>query len=89
MSRPVKILLQTTIPYAEDDWNIGRFSLLGDHLRSLRDQDGAPLYEVIARDHEPDETGNDPFIIGLAESDIDEIWLFGVDAGNGLTKGEC
>ena len=32
MKNPVKILLQTTIPYAEDDWHIGRFSLLTEHL---------------------------------------------------------
>jgi hypothetical protein len=89
MGDQVKILLQTTIPYAADDWNIGRFSLLSEHLRSLKDRDGTPLYEVIARNHEPDEAGNDPFLMGLPESDIDEIWLFGVDAGNGLTKAEC
>jgi hypothetical protein len=89
MSKPSKILLQTTIPYAEDDWHIGRFSLLADHLRSLRDQDGTSLYDVIARDHEPDDSGNDPFLLGLADSDIEEIWLFGVDAGNGFTKTEC
>jgi hypothetical protein len=32
MSKPVHILLQTTIPYVEDDWNIGRFSLLAEHF---------------------------------------------------------
>ena len=89
MSKPAKILLQTTIPYAEDDWNVGRFSLLANHLRSLRDANGDPAYEVIARDHEPDDSGNDPYLIGLPGSDIDEIWIFGVDAGNGLTKAEC
>lgn len=89
MKTPIKILLQTTIPYAEDDWNVGRFSLLANHLRSLRDDQGAPVYEVIARDHEPDSSGNDPLIMGLPDSDIDQIWLFGVDAGNGLSKDEC
>lgn len=89
MSKPAKILLQTTIPYVEDDWNIGRFSLMANHLRSLRDESGAPRYEVIARDHAPDASGDDPFLIGLPDSDIDEIWVFGVDAGNGLTKDEC
>ena len=89
MTKPTRILLQTTIPYTEDDWNIGRFSLLANHLRSLRDKNGAPKYEVIARDHEPDAAGNDSVLIGLADSDIDQIWLFGVDAGNGLTKDEC
>ncbi len=32
MASPSKILLQTTIPYTENDWHIGRFSLLRDHL---------------------------------------------------------
>ena len=27
-----KILLQTTIPFAEDDWNVSRFSLLREAL---------------------------------------------------------
>ena len=89
MNTPTKILLQTTIPYAEDDWNIGRFSLLANHLRSVRDEAAAPAYEVIVRDHEPDDSGDDPLILGLADSDVDEIWLFGVDAGNGLSKSEC
>jgi hypothetical protein len=89
MSRPAKILLQTTIRFAKDDWNIGRFSLLANYLRSLRDDDGAPRCEVITRDHEPDALGNDPLLMGLADSDINQIWLFGVDAGNGLTKSEC
>lgn len=89
MSKPAKILLQTTIPYAADDWNIGRFSLLANHLRSLRDDSGKPKYEVVTRDREPDGSGNDPFLMGLPDSDIDEIWLFAVDAGNGLTKAEC
>ena len=31
-ARPISILLQTTIPFAEDDWYIGRFRLLRDHL---------------------------------------------------------
>src|SRR5437660_9805143 len=84
-----KILLQTTIPYAVDDWNIGRFSLLANQLRSVRNDDGSPAYEVIARDHEPDQSGTDPFLIGLPGSDFDEIWLFGVDAGNGLGSAEC
>ena len=33
MSKLIKILLQTTIPTVEDDWHIGRFSLLARHLR--------------------------------------------------------
>ena len=52
--RPVRILLQTTIPSVEDDWNIERFSLLREHLASLTDDGGNPRYEVVARDREAD-----------------------------------
>jgi len=37
-----RILLQTTIPLHPDDWDISRFSLLADELRSAG-------HEVIAR----------------------------------------
>jgi hypothetical protein len=84
-----KILLQTTIPYTEDDWHIGRFSLLADHLRSLRDGEGSPLYEVITRDRESNHAGSDPILLGLPDSDIDQLWLFAVDMGEGLSKDDC
>lgn len=86
---PTKILLQTTIPYIEDDWHIGRFSLLSGHLRSLRDENGAPLYEVIERNREANENGDDDLLSNLSDSDFDQIWLFAVDAGNGLSKHDC
>jgi hypothetical protein len=84
-----KILLQTTIPPVEDDWHIGRFSLLAEHLRSLTNAEGTPLYEVTTRDHENDETGNDPLLSSLDESDFDQLWLFAVDTGTGLTSADC
>ncbi|HUR97489.1 MAG TPA: hypothetical protein VMZ26_05405 [Pyrinomonadaceae bacterium] len=89
MMSPTKILLQTTIPHTEDDWHIGRFSLLAAHLRSLTDAGGSPLYDVTARDHEMDETGNDPVLSSLGESDVDQLWLFAVDTGIGLTSADC
>ena len=46
---PIKILLQTTIPYAQDDRHIGRFRLLGKHIAGSRDAGGAPLAEVTTR----------------------------------------
>lgn len=52
MRRPVKILLQTTIPFTEDDWHIGRFSLLKELLESLQGEGGEPLYDVTAPDRE-------------------------------------
>jgi len=76
-----KILLQTTIPPLEDDWNIGRFSLLRDLL--------ALEHEVVARDREGAVPTDDPVLASLAASDFDELWLFAVDSGDGITPNEC
>lgn len=76
-----KILLQTTIPFANDDWNIGRFSLLREHL--------AGEHDVVARNRENGPDGLDPVLAGLAESDFDQLWLFAVDTGDGLRPQEC
>ena len=84
-----KILLQTTIPYVEDDWHIGRFSLLAEHLASLKDADGNALYDVTSRNRESDETGNDTLLSNLDGSDFDQLWLFAVDTGTGLTSADC
>jgi hypothetical protein len=89
MTKPIRILLQTTIPFAVDDWHIGRFSLLHDELASLKDDAGNPLCEVTARDRESDPAGNDPVLSTLHKSDFNELWLFAVDTGNGLTKEDC
>ena len=78
MSTPIKILLQTTIPATEDDWHIGRFSLLRDYLAAV------PNIEVNARDRGPLGVP-DPVLSELPESDYDELWLFAVDGGDGLT----
>ncbi len=87
--KPTKILLQTTIPTTEDDWHIGRFSLLCEHLASLKDENGDTLYDLTARDIEKDERGNDRILSKLDETDFDELWLFAVDTGDGLTKADC
>jgi len=88
MSKPIRILLQTTIPTTEDDWNIGRFSLLRDYLASLNDEQSSRGYEVVARDRQ-EEGGNDPILSRLDRSDFDELWLFAVDNGDGLSKEDC
>lgn len=86
---PIRILLQTTIPMIVDDWNINRFSLLREHLSSLRDKQGRILCEVTARDREPDADGNDEILSRLDARDFDELWLFAVDPGDGLTAADC
>jgi len=88
MLGPARILLQTTIPHTENDWHIGRFSLLRDYLASLAEPDGTPLFEVVARDRE--NMGRpDPVISQIDQSDFDELWLFAVDAGDGLHDEDC
>jgi hypothetical protein len=86
--RPSRILLQTTISTVEDDWNIARFSLLTDFLRVQRDPSGLPLFEVTARDRDP-AGAPDRVLSTLDESDFDQLWLFAVDTGDGLTADDC
>jgi hypothetical protein len=89
MKKPIRILLQTTIPAIEDDWHIGRFSLLLEHLRGLQDDDGQALCEVTARDREVNADGDDEVLRRLDTTTFDELWLFAVDAGDGLTVPDC
>jgi len=88
MTKMIKILLQSTIPFDHDDWNISRFSLLYDFLNEYEDNEGKKTFEVIARDREPDFEGNDPILSYLDQSTFDEVWLFGADVGNGITQKE-
>ncbi|MDX2167848.1 MAG: hypothetical protein SF182_12315 [Deltaproteobacteria bacterium] len=77
-----RILLSTTIPYAEDDWHIGRFRLLRDHLVGLG-------HAVTARDRAADRRGDDRMLAELAAAPFDQLWLFAVDVGGGLTAADC
>lgn len=86
---PIRILLQTTIPATEDDWNIGRFSLLQEHLNSLVHDDGSRLCEVTARNRAQNAAGDDPILSRLDNAELDELWLFAVDAGDGLSVKDC
>lgn len=83
-----RILLQTTIPHNEDDWHIGRFALLRDHLAALRGGDDLPLFDVTARDRDP-IGAPDSVLSALDSSSFDELWLFAVDTGDGLTPSDC
>jgi len=89
MSKQVKILIQTTVPYTEDDWHVGRFSMLTEHLRSQTDADGNAIYHVTTRNREADANGIDPVLSELNESDFDQLWLFALDLGDGLSPEDC
>jgi hypothetical protein len=77
----LRILLQTAIPYAEDDWHIGRFSLLAAHLRACG-------HAVDCRNREPNRDGHDDVLSNLAHTRYHEMWLFGADVDNGLSVRE-
>ncbi|HEX4475599.1 MAG TPA: hypothetical protein VH142_11010 [Polyangiaceae bacterium] len=85
--KTVRILLQTTIAETVDDWHIGRFSLLQRHLASIHD-DGV-RFDVVGRNVERGADGADRVLSKLAESDFDELWIFAVDVGDGLTRADC
>jgi len=83
-----RILMQTTIAPDADDWHIGRFSMLRDTLAAMRGDDGAPLFDVTARDRDP-VGAPDTVLSNLDTSTYDQLWLFAVDVGNGLSPEDC
>lgn len=86
--RTIQILLQTTILPCSDDWSIARFSRLAELLRTRQDPEGRVTFNVVARDRE--RLGRpDPILSRLDETGFDELWLFAVDEGNGLTSEDC
>ena len=85
---PIKILLQTTIVPTKDDWSIARFSQLAELLAAEVGEDGRTLYDVTARDRGPIDAA-DPVLSRLDKSDFDQLWLFAVDVGDGLTPQDC
>ncbi len=85
---PIKILLQTTIVPTADDWSIARFSQLGQLLAAQVTADGQRLYDVTLRDRDP-PGAPDSVLSTLDHSDFDQLWLFAVDVGDGLTHEDC
>jgi hypothetical protein len=84
----LRLLLQTTIEGEPDDWNIARFSLLTEFLSDLKDAQGRPACAVTARNRT--RRGKpDPVLSTLHDSDFDQLWLFAVDVGDGLTAEDC
>lgn len=81
-----RILIKTTIPHWQDDWHVGRFSLLKAHLEGLKGSGGDILFDVTARNREADAAGDDPDLVGLATSEFDQLWLFAVDVNDAITE---
>jgi hypothetical protein len=85
---PIRVLLQTTIPSIADDWSIARFRRLGALLSAQRDLAGKPAFEVTMRDRDP-SGAPDSVLSTLDRGRFDELWLFAVDVGDGLTQQDC
>jgi hypothetical protein len=76
-----QILIQTSVPDSTTGpWGVNRFSALVGLLSSLTDAHGQPLYHVIARNRQADRQGDDVLLSRLAESEVDQLWLFAVEA---------
>ena len=86
-STALRILLQTTTPANPDDWSVESFSLLRRQLQTFGAR-GRPVV-VTARNREVSDSGSDPVLAGIDQSDFDELWLFALDSGAGLTAEEC
>ena len=71
----MRVLLQTTIPSTPDDWSIERFSMLHRLL--------------VESGHEVTGRNKDESLAAIDRSPFDQIWLFAVDAGDGLGEAEC
>jgi hypothetical protein len=84
---PIRVLLQTTIPYQSNDWSIARFSLLTAFIEQLRTPAGEAVV-VSARDRAPLGT-DDPVLSRLEASEFDQLWLFAVDLGDGLSAADA
>lgn len=71
----VRVLLQTTIPFTPDDWSIERFSMLHQWLAACG--------------HDVTSRNKDARLADIDHSGFDQIWLFAVDAGDGIGEAEC
>jgi hypothetical protein len=83
-----RVLLKTTIRFTDDDWHVGRFSFLEEHLRSLAGPYVSPLYEVDARDRAADPGGADPDLAAARAGRYDQVWIFGVDTEDSLAPAD-
>ena len=87
MERTVRILVQTTTPGAPDDWSIESLSLLTGYLASLQEE--GTRFDVTARNREEPPGADDPVLASLDRSQFDELWLFALDNGEGITAADC
>ncbi|WP_373538892.1 hypothetical protein [Chamaesiphon sp.] len=50
---------------------------------------GAIWLDVVARDRQLNSNGDDPILSTLGDADFDELWLFALDMGDGLSSNDC
>ncbi len=89
MTSAIRVLLQTTLTADDlDNWTIARFSLLQNYLSACQTPAGDPLCQVTARDRQPDANGDDPILSQLSRENFDQLWLFALDVGDGLSPND-
>jgi hypothetical protein len=87
LQRTLRILIQTTTRAMPGDWSIDSFALLIEHLATLRDSE--VRFEVTGRNRDAGADGDDPVLAAVDRSPFDELWLFALDGGDGITAAEC
>jgi hypothetical protein len=87
VDRTIRILVQTTTPAAPGGWSIESLSLLTQHLASLREE--GTRFDVTARNREARPNADDPVLASLDRLPFDELWLFALEVGEGLTSADC
>ena len=86
MGAPTQALLLSTIATDPSDWHIGRFSLLGEMIRTAGlELDSA--FDLTISDYPKDQVQREALQGDLSSGRFGQIWLIAPDMDNGLDQG--
>ena len=86
MGAPTQALLLSTIATDPSDWHIGRFSLLGEMIRTAGlELDSA--FDLTISDYPKDQAKREALQGDLSSGRFGQIWLIAPDMDNGLDQG--
>ena len=86
MGAPTQALLLSTIATDPSDWHIGRFSLLGEMIRSAGlELDSA--FDLTISDYPKDQAQREALQVDLSSGRFGQIWLIAPDMDNGPDQG--
>ena len=86
MAAAQRALLLTTIAEDPSDWNISRFSLLGEMIQSSGSKLD-PEFQLTTTDYPVDTEARQNLQNELSEGGFGQVWLMGVDVDNGPDPG--